>query len=97
MRKLILGAVLGAATFLVLPAAMAQGDLSAVEVTSQKVADGIYMLTGAGGNIGVSAGADGVFLIDDEFAPMTEKVKKAVQGISDKPIRFVLNTHWHGD
>ncbi|HEV7500975.1 MAG TPA: MBL fold metallo-hydrolase [Vicinamibacteria bacterium] len=78
-------------------AAMAQQDFSKVEVTSQKVADGVYMLTGAGGNIGVSVGADTVFLIDDQYAPLTPKVKAAVAALSDKPIRFVLNTHWHGD
>ena len=55
------------------------------------------MLTGAGGNIGVSAGPDGVFLVDDQYAPLTEKIKAAVAALSDKPIRFVLNTHWHGD
>ena len=55
------------------------------------------MLTGAGGNIGVSAGPDGVFLVDDQYAPLTDKIQAAVAAISDKPIRFVLNTHWHGD
>jgi glyoxylase-like metal-dependent hydrolase (beta-lactamase superfamily II) len=68
-----------------------------VEVESQKVAEGVYVLTGAGGNIGVSVGDDGVILIDDQFAPLTDKVKAAVGKISDKPIRFVLNTHWHRD
>ncbi len=72
-------------------------DFSQVEIKSEKVAEGVTMLTGAGGNIGVSSGVDGVFLIDDQFAPLTEKIKAAVVAISDKPIRFVLNTHWHGD
>ena len=58
---------------------------------------GIYMLMGAGGNIGVSMGDDGVFLIDDQFAPLTDKIKKAVKVISDKPIKYVFNTHWHYD
>jgi cyclase len=75
----------------------AQPDFSKVEVTSEKVAEGVYMLKGAGGNIGVSVGADGVFLIDDQYAPLTPKIKAAVAALSDKPIRFVLNTHWHGD
>jgi glyoxylase-like metal-dependent hydrolase (beta-lactamase superfamily II) len=79
-----------------LPAA-AQGDFEGVEVTSQKVAPGVWMLQGSGGNIGVSAGEDGVFLIDDQYAPLTDKIRAAVKAISPQPIRFVLNTHWHGD
>jgi glyoxylase-like metal-dependent hydrolase (beta-lactamase superfamily II) len=55
------------------------------------------MLEGRGGNIGVSAGEDGVVLIDDQFAPLTDKIRAAVKSIADQPIRFVLNTHWHGD
>ena len=55
------------------------------------------MLTGAGGNIGVSAGADGVFLVDDEWGPLTPKVKVALAAFSDKAVRFILNTHWHPD
>lgn len=68
-----------------------------VVIETIKVGDGIYMLTGMGGNIGVSAGQDGVVLIDDQYAPLTEKVKKALAAISDRPVRFVINTHWHGD
>jgi glyoxylase-like metal-dependent hydrolase (beta-lactamase superfamily II) len=75
----------------------AQRDFSKVEVTTVRVSDGVYMLMGAGGNLGVSVGEDGVFLVDDQFAPLTEKIKAAVAAISDRPIRFVLNTHWHGD
>jgi glyoxylase-like metal-dependent hydrolase (beta-lactamase superfamily II) len=92
MRKtLILAALL-----LALPAA-AQQDFSKVEIKAEKVADGLWMLTGAGGNIAVSAGPDGVFLVDDQYAPLGDKIKAAVAALSDKPIRFVLNTHWHGD
>ena len=72
-------------------------DFSQVTVNTEKVAEGVWMLSGAGGNIGVSAGEDGVFLIDDDYAPLTEKVRAAVAAISPKPIRFLLNTHWHGD
>ena len=67
------------------------------KIEATKVADGIYMLTGQGGNIGISAGEDGIFMIDDQFAPLTEKIKAAIAKISDKPIRFVINTHWHFD
>jgi len=74
-----------------------QRNFDAVQIKTTKVADGIYMLEGEGGNIGVSAGEDGVFLIDDQFAPLTPKITAAVRAISDKPIRFLINTHWHGD
>ena len=68
-----------------------------VQIKSKKVADGVFMLIGSGGNIGISAGVDGVFMIDDQFAPLTQKIKRAVAAISDMPIRFVINTHWHYD
>jgi len=78
-------------------AAAQRGDLSKVEVKAQKVADGIYMLTGAGGNIGVSVGEDGIVIVDDQYAPLAPKILAALKGISDKPVRFILNTHYHGD
>ena len=68
-----------------------------VEVTSAKVAEGVYVLNGRGGNIGVSVGEDGVILIDDQYAPLTPKVRAAVVALTPQPIRFVINTHWHGD
>jgi cyclase len=77
--------------------ACAQQDFSKVEVKSEKLADGVFMLTGAGGNIGVSAGVDGVFMIDSQYAPLSDKIKAAIAGISAQPVRFLLNTHWHGD
>ena len=55
------------------------------------------MLTGAGGNIGLSVGADAVFVIDDQFAPLTPKITAAIAQITPKPVKFVLNTHWHFD
>ena len=84
--------VLGAAA-----AVIAQNDMSKVEIKTTDVAPGIAMLKGAGGNIGVLSGPDGVVLIDDQFAPLSDKIKAAVAKISDKPLRFILNTHWHGD
>jgi glyoxylase-like metal-dependent hydrolase (beta-lactamase superfamily II) len=77
--------------------ATAQRDWSQVEVTSQQVAPGIHMLQGAGGNLAVSTGEDGVFLVDDQFAPLTEKIQAAVAALDPRPVRFVLNTHWHPD
>lgn len=72
-------------------------DLSAVEIRTTKVADGVYMLEGAGGNVGLSVGEDAAFLVDDQFAPLTRKITAAIAAITDEPVRFVLNTHWHPD
>ncbi|HSG80913.1 MAG TPA: MBL fold metallo-hydrolase [Gemmatimonadota bacterium] len=72
-------------------------DWDAVEVQATPVGPGIYTLTGRGGNLAVSIGANGVFLVDDQYAPLTEKIVTAIRELSDGPIRFVLNTHWHGD
>jgi cyclase len=72
-------------------------NFDSVQVATVRVAGGVYMLTGAGGNIGVSVGDNGVFLVDDQYAPLTPKIVAAVKAIRDAPIRFVLNTHWHGD
>jgi len=78
--------------------ATAQADRFAkVEIKTTKLADNVYMLEGEGGNIGVSAGDDGVLLIDDQFGPLTERILAAIRSISDKPVRFVVNTHWHYD
>lgn len=79
------------------PAAAQDEEQPEVQIEVVPVASGVWMLVGRGGNIGVSAGADGVFLIDDQYAPLTEKIRAAVASINGGPIRFVLNTHWHGD
>jgi cyclase len=79
-----------------LPAA-AQQDFSKVEIATTKLADSVYMMQGAGGNLGVSTGDDGVVLIDDQFAPLTAKIQAAIAKITPRPVRFLLNTHWHGD
>ena len=76
---------------------MADDSFDNIEIQTIKAADGIYMLTGKGGNIGLSTGADGVFLIDDQFAPLTDRIQAAITQVSDKPVKFVLNTHWHPD
>jgi glyoxylase-like metal-dependent hydrolase (beta-lactamase superfamily II) len=90
-------AVLAVVSFAALPALAQQQDFSKVEVKAQKVAEGIYMLTGAGGNLGLSAGKDGAYLIDDQFAPLSDKILAAIKGITPMPVRFVVNTHWHFD
>jgi cyclase len=78
--------------------ALAQGeDFSKVEVKTVPLAGGVSMLAGEGGNIGVLVGANGVLLVDDEYALLVPKILAAVKQLSPKPVRFVVNTHWHGD
>ena len=79
------------------PSSVAAQNLDTVQVQTVPVAPGLYMLRGAGGNIGLSVGTDGPFLVDDQYAPLTEKIQRAVRALTPQPIRFVLNTHWHGD
>ena len=75
-----------------------QTDWSKVEVKATKVAGNVYMLTGAGGNIGVSVGDDGILIVDDQYAPLADKIRASLKGIAaDKKLRFILNTHWHAD
>ena len=74
-----------------------QADFSKVEIETTDLGNGIYMLKGAGGNIGVSVGSDGVFVIDDQFAPLTPKILNAIGNVTDKPVDYVINTHWHFD
>ncbi len=78
-------------------AAAQQQDFSKVEIKVTKVAGSVYMLQGAGGNIGASVGEDGIVIVDDQFAPLADKIQAALKGITDKPVRFVINTHWHFD
>ena len=78
-------------------AATAQQDFSKVEIQTEKLADTVYMMTGAGGNLGLSVGEDAVFVIDDQFAPLTPKIQAAIAKLSAKPVKFVVNTHWHFD
>jgi len=94
-RTLALG--LAAAALGAVPALAQQQDFSKVQIEPQKVAEGIYMLTGSGGNIGLLTGSDGAFLIDDQFAPLSAKILAAVKTLTAEPLRFVVNTHWHGD
>src|SRR5437879_5537743 len=72
-------------------------DFSKVEMKVTKVAGNIYMLEGAGGNIGASVGEDGIVVVDDQYAPLAEKIQAPLKGVTDKPVRFIINTHFHGD
>jgi glyoxylase-like metal-dependent hydrolase (beta-lactamase superfamily II) len=87
----------GVLAMCVMPLAFAQQDLSKVVIESQKLAEGLYMLTGAGGNLGASVGEDGIVLIDDQFQELTPRIQEALAKLSPKPVRFVINTHWHFD
>ncbi|MES3032518.1 MAG: MBL fold metallo-hydrolase [Gemmatimonadota bacterium] len=75
----------------------AQTNFDTVQVRAVQLSPGLHVLFGAGGNIGVSTGVDGTFIIDDQFAPLTPKIVAAIRTLTDKPVRFVVNTHWHGD
>jgi cyclase len=78
-------------------AAAQERDFSNVQVKATKVAGNVYMLEGAGGNIGASVGPDGILIVDDQFAPLAEKIRIALRGLDPGNLEFVLNTHWHGD
>jgi glyoxylase-like metal-dependent hydrolase (beta-lactamase superfamily II) len=72
-------------------------DFSKVEIKATKVAGNVYMLEGSGGNIGVSIGPDGILIVDDQFAPLADKIKATLKTLGDGKLKFVLNTHYHGD
>lgn len=94
MRKSLLVAVMMMAMAV---CAQAQRDWSKAEVKLEKLTENLYMLTGVGGNIAVSVSEDGVLIVDDQYAPMVSKIQDAIKDVTYKPVRFVLNTHWHGD
>jgi len=94
MRKLFFAVVL---VCLSLAAFAQDDDFSKVQMKVTKVAGNVYMLEGSGGNIGASVGEDGIVIVDDQFAPLADKIKAALKGVTNKPVRFVINTHFHGD
>ena len=79
------------------PGLASSQNFDAVEIRTQQVSSSVYMLLGQGGNIGVFVGEDGAFVIDDQYAPLTDKILAAIGAITSEPVRFVFNTHWHGD
>src|SRR5262245_20577438 len=89
--------VIGALSTMDETAVAQQGDFSKVQIKVTKVSGNIYMLEGAGGNIAASVGEDGIVIVDDQFAPLAEKIQAALKSITDKPVRFIINTHYHGD
>ncbi len=95
MRSLVSSAI---AIFLAAgPAGSQPQDFSKVEMKVTKVSGSVYMLEGAGGNIGVSVGEDGIAVVDDQYAPLVEKIRAAMKGLTEKPLRFIINTHYHPD
>lgn len=87
-----------AASPLAMPAHAQETDrFATVEIKAEKLAEGIAVLVGQGGNIGVSYGPDGTVLIDDQFAPLTPKIEAAVAALGAEPVKYLINTHWHGD
>jgi glyoxylase-like metal-dependent hydrolase (beta-lactamase superfamily II) len=95
MRRLAFLVLLCCSVF----AASQDQDFSKVQIKVTKVSGNIYMLEGAGGNIAASVGEDGIVIVDDQYAPLADKIAAALKGIgvTDKPVRFVINTHYHGD
>jgi cyclase len=91
--------LVAAAAFAAAPACGQGQDFSKVQIKATKVSGNIYMLEGAGGNIAASIGEDGIVIVDDQFAPLADKIQASLKnlGITDKPVRFVINTHYHGD
>jgi cyclase len=100
IRTWMISALAGVALFYMQAAAAQQEpDWSKVQIKTTKVSGNIYMLEGQGGNIAASVGEDGIVIVDDQFAPLAEKIQAALKDlkITDKPVRFVINTHYHGD
>src|SRR5213594_3411154 len=100
VRAWMILSLAGAALVYGQAAAAQQGpDWSKVQIKTTKVSGNIYMLEGQGGNIAASVGEDGIVIVDDQFAPLAEKIQAALRElkITDKPVRFVINTHYHGD
>lgn len=95
MRKF--GILFAACVFAAAWSAAQDEDFSKVQMKVSKVAGNVYILMGAGGNIGASVGDDGIVIVDDQYAPLADKIQAALKGITDKPVRFIINTHYHPD
>ena len=95
--KRVVHVIVAVVSVLLCIAAWAQRDYTRIKIETTPVAGNIYMLKGAGGNIGVSVGPDGILLVDNQFAPLAEKIRNALKELSERPLKFLLNTHFHGD
>lgn len=96
MKKFVLS-LCSVACLLGMSSAYAKMDFDTVEIKPEQVTNSVYMLTGYGGNIGVSAGEDGILIIDDQFAPLADKISTALKDIANTKLRYIVNTHFHGD
>ncbi|HMB73405.1 MAG TPA: MBL fold metallo-hydrolase, partial [Gammaproteobacteria bacterium] len=96
MKRSAITCIAGLCAGAVIPA-MAQQDFSDVQIEAVPVVEDLYMLVGQGGNIGLSIGDDGTFIIDDQFAPLSDKIQAAAREVGGGDIDYVINTHWHGD
>ena len=96
-RDLVTGAIAALISTFLASSTFAQTDYSQVQIVPHQVRGNVYYLEGAGGNVGLSVGEDGVVMIDDQFAPLTSKILAAIASINDGEIRFLINTHVHGD
>lgn len=92
MFAILTAALLGGAA-----AVVAQGNFDKVEIKAEKLGENVWVLYGAGGNMGLCAGPDGGLLVDDQFAPLSVRIQSAVKATSGQDVRMVVNTHWHGD
>src|SRR5436305_8161805 len=96
MNKIKLAALAGAVAFA--SAAFAQNiDFSKVEVKTTDLGNKTYLLEGAGGNVTIAVGTDGIIMVDGQYAPMHDKLKAAIERISPLPVKYLINTHFHGD
>lgn len=95
MRKIFV--VLAAWLFTIGWASAQNNDFSKIQIKVTKVAGNVYMLEGAGGNIGASVGEDGIVVVDDQYAPLADRIQAALKGITNLPVRFIINTHYHED
>src|SRR5208282_4020351 len=97
--KYVTAAAIAAATFIAASPAGAQQrpDFATVQIKTTDLGHNMYMLEGEGGNITVAVGSDGIIMVDSEFAPLHDKIKAAIEAVSKQPIRYLVNTHFHGD
>ena len=97
MNNVIRSLAVGALACVAVAAFAQQQDFSKVEIKVTKVSGNVYLLEGSGGNIAASVGDDGIVIVDDQFAPLADKIRAALKGITTKPLRFIINTHYHFD
>src|ERR1700681_3846879 len=96
MKRITLAALAGTALLFTGVANAQAPDFSKVEIKTTDLGNKTYMLAGQGGNITVAVGTDGIIMVDSEFAPLHDKIKAAIAKLSPLPIKYLINTHYHG-